>query len=170
MQRSDDDHTIFDITYRGIHTCSHGQQQIPPPASPEKQEQKQNIDQQQQSQAALFNFQKVLRVNTEDLDNKEMAFPFSFPPTYGSTKTSGTYSQSFTSPATPESNYYSVSPFQMNNYAGVQNLQHHSESGFTELISANTSAANSPIVEPDFSLQSLELDPNFPFNTPGFFS
>lgn len=168
VQRSDDDHTIFDITYRGIHTCSHGQQQIPPPASPEKQEQKQNIDQQQQSQAALFNFQKVLRVNTEDLDNKEMAFPFSFPPTYGSTKTSGTYSQSFTSPATPESNYYSVSPFQMNNYAGVQNLQHHSESGFTELISANTSAANSPIVEPDFSLQSLELDPNFPFNTPGF--
>ncbi|KAJ9173707.1 hypothetical protein P3X46_016817 [Hevea brasiliensis] len=170
VQRSDDDHTIFDVTYRGLHTCCHGRQSVAPPASPEKQEQKQNINQQQQSQDALFNFQRVLKVNTEDLDNKEMAFPFSFPPTYGSMKTSGTCSQSSISPATPESNYCSVSPFQTNNFVGVQNLQYCSESNFTEIISANTSAANSPVVEPEFSLQSLELDPNFPFDTPGFFS
>ncbi|KAF2297936.1 hypothetical protein GH714_005682 [Hevea brasiliensis] len=82
----------------------------------------------------------------------------------------GTCSQSSISPATPESNYCSVSPFQTNNFVGVQNLQYCSESNFTEIISANTSAANSPVVEPEFSLQSLELDPNFPFDTPGFFS
>lgn len=169
VQRSDEDPTILDVTYRGTHTCSHGQHSVPPPASPEKQEQKQNINQQLQSQEALFNFQKSLIVNTKEDDNKEIAVPFSFSPTYGSIKSSGTYSPSFISPATPEPNYY-VSPFQMANFAGVQNLQHHSESDFAEIISANTSAANSPIVEPDFSLQALELDPNFPFDMPEFFS
>ncbi|KAJ9148052.1 hypothetical protein P3X46_030148 [Hevea brasiliensis] len=169
VQRSDEDPTIFDVTYRGLHTCSHGQKSVQQPASPEKQVHKQNINQQLQSQEALFNFQKGLRVNTEDIDNTEIAFPFSFPPRYGSMESSGTYSPSFISPTTPEPNYY-VSPFQMNNFVGVQNLQHRYESDFTDIISATTSAANSPIVEPDFSLQSLELDPNFPFDMPGFFS
>ncbi|XP_065858657.1 probable WRKY transcription factor 53 [Euphorbia lathyris] len=153
VQRSDDDPNVFDITYRGVHTCSHGQQSIPPPTSPEKQDHKQNNisnsyqQQQQQSQETLFNFQKTLRVNTEDLDNKETTtFPFSFPP-------------SFMSPTTPEPGYYSVSPFQMNSFAGVGNLQ------YSDSFSANTSAANSPLAEPDFTLQALELDPNF-----GFFS
>ncbi|EEF51328.1 probable WRKY transcription factor 41 [Ricinus communis] len=171
VQRSDEDPTIFEVTYRGIHTCSHGQQSVPTPASPEKQEQKQNNSNnrnQQQPQETLFNFQKNLRVNTEDLDNKNSAFPFSFPPTYESMGAASS-SPSFMSPATPEPNYYSISPFQMNNFSGLQNL-HHSESDFTEIISTNTSATNSPIVEPNFSLQPFELDPNFPFDTPGFFS
>ncbi|KDP25316.1 hypothetical protein JCGZ_20472 [Jatropha curcas] len=170
VQRSDEDPTIFEVTYRGVHTCSHGQQSVPPPVSPEKQEQKQNNNQlQHQAQATLSNFQKSLRVKTDDLDNKEMEYPFSFPPTYGGVKSSGTYSPSFISPATPEPNYYSVSPFQMNNFIAVQNFP-QTDSDFTEIISANTSATNSPIVNPEFSLQSLELDPNFPFDTPGFFS
>jgi hypothetical protein len=79
------------------------------------------------------------------------------------------YSPSFISPATPEPTHYSVSPFQMNNFVGAYNLQ-HLESDFTEIISTNTSATNSPIVDLDFSLDQVELDPNFPFDTPGFFS
>ncbi|XP_050228922.1 probable WRKY transcription factor 53 [Mercurialis annua] len=175
VQRSDDDPMVFEITYRGNHTCSHGQQSVPTPASPEKQEQKQNNSnnhnqqQQQHSQDALLNLQKNLRVYTEDLENKDSVFPFSFPPAYGSMKTTSSYSPSFISPATPEPNYYSVSPFQMNNHVGFQNF-HRSDSDFTDIISTNTSAANSPIVEPDFSLQAVEFDPNFPFDTAGFFS
>ncbi|XP_011022522.1 PREDICTED: probable WRKY transcription factor 41 [Populus euphratica] len=173
VQRSDEDPTIFEITYRGTHTCAHGNQSIPSPSSPEKQEKKQkntnNNYQQQQSQQALYNFQNSLKVITEDLDNKEMVSPFSFPSAYGCSKNASSYSPSFISPATPEPTHYSVSPFQMNNFGGAHNLQ-HLESDFTEIISANTSATNSPIVNLDFSLDQVELDPNFPFDTPGFFS
>uniref|UniRef100_A0A6N2K6N0 WRKY domain-containing protein n=1 Tax=Salix viminalis TaxID=40686 RepID=A0A6N2K6N0_SALVM len=173
VQRSDEDPTIFEITYRGTHTCAHGNQSIPSPSSPEKQEKKQkntiNNYQQQQSQQALYNFQNSLKVITEDLDNKEMVSPFSFPSAYGCTENVGSYSPSFISPATPEPAHYSVSPFQINNFLGAHDLQ-RLEQDFAEIISANTSATNSPIVDLDFSLDQVELDPNFPFDTPGFFS
>jgi len=169
VQRSDEDPTVFEITYRGTHSCAHGNQSVP---SPEKQEKKRkntnNNCQQQQSQQALFNFHNSLRVNTEDFDNKEMVSPFSFPSTNGCTKSEGSFSP-FISPATPEPTHYSLSPFQMNNFVGVQNLQ-HLESDFTDIISANTSATNSPIVDLDFSLDQVELVPDFPFDSPGFFS
>ncbi|XP_011026911.1 PREDICTED: probable WRKY transcription factor 41 [Populus euphratica] len=169
VQRSDEDPTVFEITYRGTHSCAHGNQSAP---SLEKQEKKlkntNNNCHQQQSQQALFNFHNSLRVNTEDLDNKEMVSPFSFPPTNGCTKSEGSFSP-FISPATPEPTHYSLSPFQMNNFVGVQNLQ-HLESDFTDIISANTSATNSPIVDLDFSLDQVDLDPDFPFDSPGFFS
>ncbi|KAE8662059.1 hypothetical protein F3Y22_tig00113721pilonHSYRG00180 [Hibiscus syriacus] len=35
VQRSEEDLTIFEVTYRGAHTCAHGNQAVPPPASPE---------------------------------------------------------------------------------------------------------------------------------------
>ncbi|KAJ4823157.1 hypothetical protein Tsubulata_016395 [Turnera subulata] len=167
VQRSDADPTLFEINYRGIHTCSYGNQANPPTTSPKKREQKEknnNNPYQQPSEEALFNFQKSLRVDTQDLDAKEMTSPFTFPSTYGCINNAGNYSP-FLSPATPEPNY--SSPFQINNFGGIQNLQ-RSESDFTEIISANTSATNSPIVDLDFSLESVELDPNFPFNTPFF--
>ncbi|KAE8710807.1 WRKY family transcription factor [Hibiscus syriacus] len=77
----------------------------------------------------------------------------------------GSFSSPFMSPGTPELSYFPVS--QMNNFGDVLNTQ---RSDLTELISANTSATNSPIVELDFSLDHVELDPNFPFDTQGFFS
>ncbi|XVE64709.1 hypothetical protein DITRI_Ditri07aG0123300 [Diplodiscus trichospermus] len=190
VQRSDEDPTIFEVTYRGTHTCAHGNQAVPPPASPEKQEQKSinfnnNNNQQLRSQDILLNIRKGLRVNTEGLDNKEMAPSFSFPSTsFGCPESEnhcfspsgvldnnnilGSFSSPYMSPATPELNYFSVSHPQMNNFGGILNAQ-HSESDLTELISANTSATNSPIMDFDFSLDQVELDPNFPFDNPGFF-
>ncbi|XWS61638.1 hypothetical protein CRYUN_Cryun07bG0143800 [Craigia yunnanensis] len=190
VQRSDEDSTIFDVTYRGTHTCAHGKT-IPPPASPEKQEHKSNNlnnnnNQQLLSQDILLNFRKGPRLNTEGLDNKEMAPSFSFPSTsFGCLESEkhsfspsgvldnnnifGSFSSPFMSPTTPELNYYSVSHSQMNNFGGILNSQ-HSESDLTELISASTSATNSPVMDLDFSLDQVELDPNFPFDTPGFFS
>jgi len=171
VQRSDEDPTVFDVTYRGMHVCSHGNQSIPPPASPEKKEEKQNNDnfKSQQSQDALNNFQKSLRVNTEVLDNKEIVSPFSFPSTYGCDNSLVSYSPPFISPATPEPNYCSVSPFLINNYAGAQNFQ-RLDSDVNEIISANTSATNSPIMDLDFTLEQVEFAPNYPFDNPGFFS
>ncbi|XWS50072.1 hypothetical protein CRYUN_Cryun12cG0056900 [Craigia yunnanensis] len=191
VQRSDKDPTIFEVTYRGTHTCAHCNQAVLPPASPEKQEHKSNNlnnnnNQQLQSQDILLNIRKGLRVNTEGLDNKEMPPSFSFPSTsFGCLESEnhcfspsgvldnnnglGSFSSPFMSPATPELNYFSVSHSQMNNFGGILNTQ-HSESDLTELISANTSATNSPIMDLDFPLDQVELDPNFHFDTPGFFS
>nr|BAG15875.1 WRKY transcription factor [Bruguiera gymnorhiza] len=171
VQRSHEDPTVFDVTYRGAHTCSHGRQSVPAPASPEKLEQEQTNNnyssQQQQSQQAFPNIGKGLSVNTQELDNKELPSPFSFPSAYGFVKSVSSHSPPFISPATPEPYHSSFSPFQMDKFGGFNDFQ-SLESDYPEIISANTSATNSPIVDLDFSLDMVKLDPNFPFDTPGF--
>lgn len=152
-------------------------------ASPEKQEatQKNNCNsnyQLQQPNQMLLNLRENLRVNTGDSENKNTISPFSFPSTltyfedenqyfpisaHADENLLGTYSPSFISPATSESNYFSVSACNMNSLGGAHNLQ-HSESDLTDLISAT----NSPIGGLDFS--PAELDPNFNFTRSGFFT
>jgi hypothetical protein len=173
MQRSDEDPTIFDITYRGKHTCSSANQSA---ASPEKQEKKTNIDktntntQQQSSEQILFNLRQCLRVNTEEL-NKDFSFPSI---SFGCVKAGNSslptlmidnnnfqngYSPPYISPAQNKCNYFS-------NFGGIHHA-YKSESDFTEMMSANNSVSNSPIPDLDFS---AELDHNFLFDTPEFFS
>lgn len=190
VQRSDDNPTIFEITYRGRHKCMQGNLSNPQTGTPEKQEPEQNNHQnsynQYQSNEILCSFRNGLRVNTDDLDNKEMASPLEFsltssvigmmksenhifsPATLNNNNPFHSFSQSFISPATSESNYFSVSPCQMSNFGGVQTGQ-CSESDFTEILSANTSTTNSPILDLDFSLEPVDFDPNFPFDNPNFF-
>lgn len=174
VQRSDEDPSIFEVTYRGTHTCFNGSQSVPQPASPEKHEQKLNHH--------SNNHQNCSGINNEYLDNKEVASPFSFPTTsFGYMKSNdhcfsslmleennflGGFSSSFIPPAAAESNFYYISQNQMN-FGDVHNLQ-QSESDLPELQSANNSAANSPILNLDFSLDPAELDSNFPFDTPEF--
>lgn len=190
VQRSDDDPTVFDVTYRGSHSCHHATYYVQQSTSPEKREFKKEAvyqNRQNYSTQALMSLRANLRVDTNDLDkNEQAACHFSFPPTFSSGLTdenhrrfqishvdenligSG-YSASFVSPTTPESNYFSVSgSSQMNGYGMIHNLN-HSESDLTDIFSANTSTTSSPIVG-DFSLDNLELDTNFPFNNPNFFS
>lgn len=187
VQRSDEDPTIFEITYRGKHTCFHGSQSVPQPASPEKHEQRLNHHnsnhQLKQSQEIISNSRAGLLMNNECLENKEIASPFSFPSTqFGCMKGNDQcfpplmldennfldgFSSSFIPPSQAESNYYFISPNRMNNFGDVHNL-HRSESDLPELQSANNSAANSPILNLDFSLDPAEIDPNFPFDTAGF--
>ncbi|KAL3844492.1 hypothetical protein ACJIZ3_001895 [Penstemon smallii] len=171
VQRSDDDPTIFEITYKGTHTCN--QCVNPKPASPEKQEQNQTL---------LMNLKANLRVQTEDLDKKEMPAHFSFPSTFEQENyyfpVSGfvdennhvgpTYSPLFYSPATPESNYF----YQMRDYGEASNLQQHSGgTDIADIISTHASTTNSPIGGMEFSIDPhVDLDPNFPFNQPGFFT
>ncbi|XP_010266464.1 PREDICTED: probable WRKY transcription factor 41 [Nelumbo nucifera] len=194
VQRSDEDPSVFDITYRGNHTCNRASHLVPASTSADKPEQKQNQDHlhpqelpnqqnQIQSQEILLNLNTGLNVQTNGLDSGEMmSSSFSFTSTsIGCLKTEnhifspstldnnfmGSYSPSFISPATSESNYFSMSPCRMNRLQGGHNLQ-TSESDLTEIISAATSATNSPIVDLDFPLGPGDFDTNFPFDTSGF--
>ncbi|KAK7358535.1 hypothetical protein VNO77_00468 [Canavalia gladiata] len=185
VQRSDEDPTIFDITYRGKHTCSQGNNASPEPNSPDKQEKPQShhidIYSAQASRENPHGFQNILSVSMDKQEHEEMPYPFTFPSTSFGCTTPENHSliplalenESFLStlyqthlfaPTTPESNYCPSPTFQMNEFDGIYNKL-HSESDINEIISTSTSATNSPI--PDFN---FSLDPNFPFNTPGFFS
>ncbi|KAK6129950.1 hypothetical protein DH2020_036344 [Rehmannia glutinosa] len=176
VQRSDDDPTIFEITYKGTHTCNQSTTTVPPPASPEKQESKHNSHQTQQQNQALLNFKANLKVSTENLDsNLTMPAQFSFPSTHAENHDFlihdhlGGYSQLFLSPATSETNYFSPATYHMQNFGGSHSYQ-HSESDIAEIISAHASTTNSPIGGMEFPSDPLDLDPNFPFNTSGFFT
>lgn len=200
VQRSDDDPTIFQVTYRGRHTCTQNTHLASASASSTKEgaknkqnryrHQQQPEDQVKRSQELNVNFgTSELKVKTEDLDNREEIFPvFSFPQTSitESERTEhhifiesmmetennfmGSFSPSFLSPATSESNYFSLSPCHMNDSFGLDQTVHTSESGISEIISAPNSVTNSPIGVFDFSLIKVDLDPNFPLDNLDYFS
>ncbi|GMH29763.1 hypothetical protein Nepgr_031606 [Nepenthes gracilis] len=177
VQRSDHDPTVFDITYKGNHTCRAATRLKPGPTSPKKEpkqsSQLHNTQQCQQSDGSL-NFQTWLTTETQNTDNREAAFPLpqtaisynnggnnTYPTlTIDNGNSHGIFSPSFMSPATSESNHF---------YGGFQR-QHHSESDITEIISASTSGTNSPIVELDFYLDPFHFNRSFQFDDcPEFF-
>ncbi|XP_043715756.1 probable WRKY transcription factor 53 [Telopea speciosissima] len=111
VQRSDEDPSIFDVTYRGRHTCIQASHIIPAMGSmesskqgliqdqlhnhhhhhllPQQKNEEQQKQQQQQAQEILFNFRTSLKVRTKELDAGEqqqqqqqlMSSAFSFPST-----------------------------------------------------------------------------------------
>ncbi|XP_068660091.1 probable WRKY transcription factor 41 [Aristolochia californica] len=196
VQRSDDDPSIFDVTYRGKHTCfqSYNQINCTAPSSPDKQSSQQQqqllhhqkLGQAQQPREILLDFKTGLKVKTEGMENGNLTSPsFSFPSAsiesitheshifsssnLDTSNFMGSFSPPFISPATSESNYFSVSPCRMTSVTGGPNMQ-TSESELTEIISASTSVTNSPMVDLDFNLEPVEFDANFPFGVHGFFS
>ncbi|KAL2236692.1 probable WRKY transcription factor 53 [Sesamum indicum] len=186
VQRSDEDLTIFDVTYKGRHTCNQSINAVPPPASLEKRELKNNNShyQLEQQNQTLANFTANLRVNTEELDIKEMPTHFSFQSTFAcrgrenhcspisalaDDNQLGTYSPVFYSPATTESNYSSAAAnYHTRNHVEAPIQQ--SETDTADIISAHASTTNSPTGGMEFSIDPVYLDPNFPFNIPGFFT
>lgn len=189
IQRSDEDPSVFDITYRGKHTCSLGNNAVQPPKSPEQQENIHNneshINHHGQIQEGLMKFRNNLSVNTNNL-NEEIANPFAFLSTSSGYMTPvesqslppmalendpfwGIPSQTdLLSPNTPEPHYLPSLSFKLDEFHVIRN-QPCSESDITEIISANTSATNSPILDFNFPIDPVEFDPNFPFDAPGFF-
>ncbi|KAK9015822.1 hypothetical protein V6N11_006915 [Hibiscus sabdariffa] len=176
VQKSNNDPTILEVKYRGRHTCSRGRAShfiaTTVPSTTEYKEkgdhsrqQQQLEEKQKQSKEVLVSFETGLKVKTEDLDNRDDIFPsFSFP-----IESEEVENGLFVSPATSESNYFSVSPFHMGSFGLCQNVQ-TSESDLTEIISAPTSVTNSPIVDLDISsLEKLEFDPSFLSDNPEFF-
>lgn len=194
VQRSDEDPTLIEVTYRGKHTCLQATPLIPSSSTilPEKQDpiETKNLQpqqfQQQQSQEVLLNFKTGLKVMTEDLQNcdQTLTSSFCFPPTSNinpenhcylpstidNNFMSG-YSPSFVSPTTSGSNYFSVSHnHTSNNFEGNHNLHASDLSDLGKIVSATTSATNSPTIGLDFPFGQPEFDPNFTFDNPGFFS
>lgn len=177
VQRNDEDPMLFDITYKGTHTCTLAPRSKSAPTSPQKKAyNKQNhapITVYHHQPDMLLNFQTGLRVDIQNLENQETGFLF---PTQGfgsenlgftpssTLKDSYPYNnitQSFIqSPATSESTYFSTSPCNMSSFGGVHYGQ-HSESEIPDIISATTSGANSPMIDIDFTLNQWECYPNF---------
>ncbi|XP_028774813.1 probable WRKY transcription factor 53 [Neltuma alba] len=189
IQRSDEDPTVFDITYRGRHTCSLGNNAVRPPKSPDKQEKihdyQSDVRHHEPLQESLVKFRSNLSVNTDNLKNEDMANPFTFLSTSSGYMTPESHSSrplalendpfwgnlsqtELLSPNTPESNYLPSLSFKIDEFHCIRN-QPCSESDITEIISANTSATNSPILDFNFPIDPVEIDPNFPFDTPGLF-
>ncbi|CAN6569567.1 unnamed protein product [Malus baccata var. baccata] len=172
VQRSDEDPTIFEITYRGKHTCTQASTGTstppsPSPLQPERTERQNNLvdrqqNQQQSQQHTLLNLPEGLRVITEGLDTREELFPSFNSPSPLNNSYVGSFSSPFAGPTTSGTNYFSMS---QRDFGVDQNFQ----SG--EIISAPTSATNSPSVGLDIPFgQADQLFPNFSFDGPGFFS
>ncbi|XVF53445.1 hypothetical protein PTKIN_Ptkin05aG0099900 [Pterospermum kingtungense] len=184
VQRSDDDPTIFEITYRGRHTCNLASHVIPYSAGPSEnhQEQGTSTEPQKQPQDLLLSFQKGLKVVTDDLDMRDQTCPNSFP--YPSSKLEnnvvfspsvlGNHSSSFISPATSGTSYFSnLSPSssRMNSTSLQGNINFQTSEPQLNIIQAATSSTtNSPTVELDFPFGTAEFDPKFIFDNNGFFS
>ncbi|RYR10424.1 hypothetical protein HN873_050791 [Arachis hypogaea] len=174
VQRSEDNPNIFEITYKGSHTCSKGKKNVAMSAkSPDIQE----------PQEHHTNFQNMLSVTAAKPGNEEMACSFTSPSTSSGCRTQenqnllpsilennpflGSLSQThLLLPNTPESNYF-PSPFCANELDGIYSNR-CSEFDVSEIISAHTSATNPPIFDFDFSLDPLELGQNFRFNASRF--
>ncbi|OIV94019.1 hypothetical protein TanjilG_19380 [Lupinus angustifolius] len=184
VQRSDEDPTIFDITYRGKHTCSQGSNAPLIPKSIHEQEKPHNhntyIHNANQPQESLAMLRNNLTVKTDNLGNEEMPCPCPsiFPSTSFGCMTQENhllpmaldnylFQTHLLSSTTTESNYFPSPSLQVNEFDWVYNRP-RSEYDIPEIISTNTSATNSPIPEFNFSLDPVEINPNFPFNTSGF--
>lgn len=199
VQRSDEDSTIFEITYRGRHTCSQANHTPPTTQSSENQELKTNIDphhkyqqtlheNQQLSRELLSNFSSHLKVITKDLDSQnDPTFPpsFEFPSTSNVNPENrvlssplvddsfmGNYSPAFMPSSASSTPYFSASQNGVHhNFVGNQNFQLHQSDHLPEhdqIISAATSATNSPTIGMHFPFGNVEFDPNFTFGSPGF--
>ncbi|XP_027338047.1 probable WRKY transcription factor 41 [Abrus precatorius] len=189
VQRCDEDPTVFEICYRGNHTCTMSPYAVAPSGPQESQEpnmttgpQHQSVD--QQSSDLLLNLREGLRVLTENLDhasNKPFDSLFHHFPSTSNIKTedqvfpSPATENNFTypshvSPATSGTTYFSVSPSSGNSFKGHPNL---ASSGFeiNDMISASTSAANSPTVGLEFRFDQFNIlldSQNFSFDNPPF--
>ncbi|KAL2536412.1 putative WRKY transcription factor 46 [Forsythia ovata] len=181
VQKSDEDPSIFEVNYRGRHTC------IQERLKQNKEDynvQKEEDSNHRHAEEIVISNEPGIKVETPDLNPAEEIFPsFSFPSTpivsdgletkfflepAKESNFTETYSPAFISPATSECNYFSESLCQMNDFWVDHNLQ-SSESDFTNIISTTTSVTNSPFRDWDFTTDSLEFDPSFPLDTSKYF-
>ncbi|KAG6530325.1 transcription factor WRKY19-like [Zingiber officinale] len=163
VQRSDDDSCVFDITYRGDHTCQQKLQAPPTPGADEPAT-SQSHD---QHQAQVLNSSFFFPSSSAQIT--------SFPPqnlVFSSTAAvedhlhnyyTGSSTPLFISPATSDSNYFPVAPSQVAVHPNA------SESELTEIVSAAASTTNSPRMDANFMLDQAEFGPLFNFDPSNFF-
>ncbi|KAK4431360.1 putative WRKY transcription factor 30 [Sesamum alatum] len=186
VQRSDDDPTIFEITYKRKHTCNSrpnssntpvsrtASMPDPSPHSLSENPQQLGARSEQNQPEPLFKIQTSLRVITHDLGTKENPpfDPFNFPSssTINPDNIMGNYSPNLLSPAASGSDYYPITMNVINdNYTELIPNFHTSESELSPIVAAVTSATNSPTVGTNLPFGSSEFDPNFSFGNPGYY-
>ncbi|CAJ1974360.1 unnamed protein product [Sphenostylis stenocarpa] len=186
VQRSDEDPTIFEINYRGKHTCTVANNMGSSSSNPlENQEpslnntntQQQNILQslEQQPNELLLNLREGLRVQTESLDSPDQSFaPFRFPLSTNienegqvfPSHVLENFGSPYMSPATSGISHFSVSPSGVNRFGGNPNLATF-ESQINDMIPAATSTTNSAAVGLQFPFNQFEFDgQNLRFDNP----
>ncbi|CAI9291119.1 unnamed protein product [Lactuca saligna] len=166
VQRTDEDPTVFEITYRGKHSCNNSAatatattaaHSVVPPQSPENHQ-----PPPPKSGEMLSNLRDNLRVSTSDLDAM-VPCSFSFPSSsfgcienYQQFHFTSEVDHNFSQAANSGSNYFPE---------WNHEFHHHDDSNLSGIISTTTSATNSPLAFAD----SHDFNPNFPFNNSGFF-
>lgn len=184
VQRSEGDPTIFDITYRGSHTCKENGAVLPPKSAHTEEKKPHGYDNNVQFQQAQSSEESLITkyTNTMNVETENItAHSFGYMTQDNHSLLSSlvlendpfisTHSQtSLLSPNTPESNY-SVSPsFLVHEFARVCHKP-CPDSDAAGIVSAAISTTNSPIFDFNFSLDAVGIhDSNFPFNASGFLS
>ncbi|KAF2315226.1 hypothetical protein GH714_038496 [Hevea brasiliensis] len=169
VQRSDEDPSIFEVTYRGRHTCVQASHfAISNQVHPQQQKQP-HFEEKLKPSKEAFNMGEELQVKAKDLNTGEEIFPsFFFLDEFiekenegESTYFVGSISPAFISPATSESNYLSTSPCKVDSFGIGYDVQ-APKSELTDIISAPTSVTNSPV--DDLDISNFNFDINFPFD------
>ncbi|XP_050236600.1 probable WRKY transcription factor 53 [Mercurialis annua] len=161
VQRSDEDATIFEVTYRGRHTCFQSSRL----ANDNSNQNKDNFQHQEKPKPKPLLKELSFKdgFKTEDLESLRDIFPsFSFSDI--GTENEGNYdifkieSSLFESPATSESNYLS----------SVSACHYNERTPETE--SVPTSVTNSPIQDWDISIEDADFDISFLLENPESFA
>lgn len=182
VQRSDEDPTILEITYRGRHTCTQASQvkkTLPLKRkvglmenNPMRKHQDDDQPPLELDPVEFLNVGAEVEIKTEEFDTKEKIFqPFCFPyasigsenvdnllfsePLIENQFMESLSSPKFISPATSESNIFCL------------NVQTSESDATDAVISAPTSVTNSPIADLDLL---IDFDSNFPLNDAELFS
>ncbi|CAK9318205.1 unnamed protein product [Citrullus colocynthis] len=177
VQRSDDNPTVFEITYRGKHSCSQvSNLSTPSTTTPKFQQQNQ-----QTSPDALLNSWACLRVITQNLDTTihetpTLSFHYDAADRVKTSTVDVNFAEfspcsSFMSPTTSGSglSYLSASSSGLSEgFVGNQKLD--LQPNKCEIFSSPTSALDSEAPALDFPFGDLQLDPTFTFDDTNFFS
>ncbi|XP_010550529.1 PREDICTED: probable WRKY transcription factor 30 [Tarenaya hassleriana] len=173
VQRSDDDTMLFDVTYRGTHTCSQAANNVGSsstfPIDPSVQDQEPNPTSQE-----LDNLRGNLRVVTEGLEidhhgNQQHRQLLHFPSSTNPNPAGDSNAYHFVH-ATDNSGLYGNG---YSNHGGDYNfsMPHGGMNEFHDIISASPSTSNSPTAGFDSPYGNAAFDPNFSFGRfGGFFS
>ncbi|XP_042424037.1 probable WRKY transcription factor 41 [Zingiber officinale] len=176
VQRLDDDPCVFDITYRGDHTCLRNPQALLTPAveepatsqshdrSPPLLQEIEDPLHEQQSQALSSDFFLPCSSNQmASFPPQSLAFSSMAAVDHNNDCYTGSISPLFVSAVTWDSNHFSVTP---SHVAVRPNATPDSE--LAEIVSAATLPINSPRMNANFMQDHVELSPSFNFDPSNF--
>ncbi|GMJ13600.1 hypothetical protein like AT4G11070 [Hibiscus trionum] len=170
VQRSDEDPTVFEITYRGTHTCN-----LASRVMHQEQQGSSNQQSQKHSQDLVLSFRRELEVITRDLDIGDQTFP-NYPSSMANIKVENNlvfsppvvgnnhFAENLSSPATSS---------RMNSdcLLGSVDFPNSEPQQLAGIYQTAASSTNSPTVGFDFPFGGADqFHPNFTFDNNGFFS